>query len=112
MPDLIAGMPFEVDHILAVKHGGKTEISNLAYACLRCNRCKGTDFATFLSVQKEPVLFFNPRNDFWFDHFESISGHIYAKTPIGEATLKIFQLNFPIERLMIRQVLELENLFP
>jgi 5-methylcytosine-specific restriction endonuclease McrA len=33
----------EVDHILSRKHGGATELSNLALSCARCNRAKGTD---------------------------------------------------------------------
>ena len=31
----------EVDHIIAEKHGGKTRLDNLAYACLQCNRYNG-----------------------------------------------------------------------
>ncbi|MEH2116237.1 HNH endonuclease [Nostoc sp.] len=36
----------EVDHIIAVKHGGETTVENLALSCLSCNRHKGSDFAT------------------------------------------------------------------
>lgn len=36
----------EVDHIIAVKHGGETSADNLALSCLSCNRHKGSDFAT------------------------------------------------------------------
>ncbi len=28
----------EPDHIIAVQHGGETELQNLALACMRCNR--------------------------------------------------------------------------
>ena len=28
---------FEVDHIVALKHGGGNELSNLAYTCPHCN---------------------------------------------------------------------------
>lgn len=32
----------EVDHIIAVKHGGETTTDNLALSCLSCNRHKGS----------------------------------------------------------------------
>ena len=37
----------EVDHVIALKHGGETIAENLAYACWRCNRYKGTDLGSF-----------------------------------------------------------------
>ncbi len=36
----------EVDHIVSRKHGGATELSNLAFSCARCNRAKGTDIGS------------------------------------------------------------------
>lgn len=40
MPSAVAFFPHEVDHVIAEKHGGITDASNLAYACWRCNRHK------------------------------------------------------------------------
>jgi hypothetical protein len=37
----------EVDHIVALKHGGQTQADHLAVACLPCNRSKGSDLTTF-----------------------------------------------------------------
>ena len=34
----------EIDHIIPEKHRGETVEDNLCYACLDCNRNKGTDF--------------------------------------------------------------------
>lgn len=112
LPESAAAFPFEVDHIIALKHGGKMELLNLACSCLRCNRCKGTDFATFLAESMRPIFFFNPRKHRWFDHFETAEGVIYTKTAIGESTLKIFQFNLPVERIMARKSLEMAGLFP
>jgi HNH endonuclease len=85
---------FHVEHILSLKHGGKTELNNLALACPICNLHKGTDIATVLPGFAEPVRFFNPRLDNWLDHFSiELSGLIIAKTSIGEATVKILHLN-------------------
>jgi hypothetical protein len=44
MPQLFDELPFEIDHVLARKHGGKTTLKNLCLACYYCNRFKGTDF--------------------------------------------------------------------
>jgi hypothetical protein len=39
-------LPFEIDHIIARKHGGKTLASNLALACYYDNSFKGSDIAS------------------------------------------------------------------
>lgn len=35
-------LPFQVEHIISLKHGGGNEITNLALACPHCNQNKGT----------------------------------------------------------------------
>lgn len=42
-PQSAALLTFEIEHIIAEKHGGTTEAANLALACPYCNRAKGTD---------------------------------------------------------------------
>ncbi len=59
----------EIDHIIAVKHGGQTIAENLALSCLPCNRHKGSDLATFDPVSGEIVPLFNPRTQVWSEHF-------------------------------------------
>lgn len=39
-------LPHEPDHIIAEQHGGKTELDNLALACIHCNRRKGPNIAS------------------------------------------------------------------
>ena len=36
----------EVDHIISLKHAGTNDPANLAFACVFCNRHKGTDIAS------------------------------------------------------------------
>jgi 5-methylcytosine-specific restriction endonuclease McrA len=36
----------EPDHIIAAQHGGRTVVENLALACVRCNRRKGTNLSS------------------------------------------------------------------
>ena len=55
--------PFHIEHIISIKHGGKTISSNLAFSCPLCNINKGPDFATFINDPRVPILFFNPRID-------------------------------------------------
>src|SRR5665213_238627 len=45
-PDSASVFPHEPDHIIALKHGGKTTEANLTYACFECNRAKGSDIAS------------------------------------------------------------------
>ena len=86
--------PFHIEHIISLKHGGKTISLNLAYACPLCNLYKGSDIATFLDDSSVMIRFFNPRTDAWYDHFYvENTGQIISKTPIGAATIKIFKLN-------------------
>ena len=86
--------PFHIEHIISIKHGGKTIIMNLAYACPLCNLNKGSDIATFLDDPTVIIRFFNPRTDSWQDHFHAENtGLIVAKTSIGAATLKILKFN-------------------
>jgi len=44
---IVSTFPHEVDHVIAEKHGGRTEENNLALACWRCNRRKGSDLGSF-----------------------------------------------------------------
>lgn len=94
---------FHIDHIVSVKHGGKTSPENLAYSCQICNLNKGSDIATFLDDIDNPVRFYNPRTDNWNQHFSiDGTGLLEAVTDIGAATIKILDLNHP-ESIIERQ---------
>lgn len=104
LPESYAIYPFEVDHIIAIKHGGKTVIENLAYCCMRCNRMKGTDLTTIDPDSHEIVRLFNPRKDNWSEHFEVQEGKIYGRSPVGKATIQLLIFNTP-ERIIGRKLL-------
>nr|MDZ8058418.1 HNH endonuclease signature motif containing protein [Nostoc sp. EkiNYC01] len=101
----------EVDHILALKHGGETLAENLALSCLSCNRHKGSDFATIDSATREIVPLYNPRRQIWDEHFYFESVRIEGKTQVGQATAKLLQFNLP-NRLLQRQVLMSQQKYP
>jgi hypothetical protein len=45
LPQEYSHLPFEIDHIIAKKHGGKTRANNLALSCFYCNSYKGPNIA-------------------------------------------------------------------
>jgi hypothetical protein len=102
---------FHIEHIRSLKHGGTSNLDNLAYGCPDCNAFKGSDIATFIENTDLLTPFFNPRKDIWEEHFEIQNGAIYGKTLIGQATVKIFKFN-EIERLIFRQQLISFDLYP
>jgi len=99
----------EVDHIRAIKHGGENLIGNLAYSCIHCNRNKGYDEA--IVYNGKPVRLFNPRMDFWSDHFELSEVAILPKTEIAEVTILVLKMNAE-ERVRERQVFKTEGTYP
>lgn len=102
---------FHIDHIVSLKHGGKTEADNLAYACSICNVNKGADVATFLKDPRVPVRFYNPRLDTWSDHFTlDKTGLLNALTDIGVGTIKILDLNHPDSIIERRELIRLSLL--
>ncbi|MEH1765851.1 HNH endonuclease [Nostoc sp.] len=101
----------EVDHIIAVKHGGETTAENLALSCLSCNRHKGSDFATIDQFTQEIVPLFNPRRLVWDEHFYLENARIEGKTQIGQGTARLLQFNVP-NRVLSRQLLISQGQYP
>ena len=53
----------EIDHVIAVKHGGPTAADNLALCCAVCNRFKGSDIGSLDSESGQLTPLFNSRVD-------------------------------------------------
>ena len=88
--------PFQIDHVIAKKHGGKTVPSNLAYACYHCNLHKGPNIASLDPPGTgELVRLFNPRTDDWSEHFEWHGAEIHGRTSIARATILVLNMNDP-----------------
>src|SRR5947209_3169525 len=94
----------EVDHVISLKHGGATAEDNLAYACMVCNRRKGSDLGSVLRRTGELVRFFNPRTDVWENHFKLDGARIRPLTEVGEVTARILVFNGE-ERILEREEL-------
>lgn len=95
-------LPHEVDHVIAEKHGGDTVESNLALACWRCNRHKGTDLASFDPQSGALTRLYNPRTQRWSEHFLAVGVFIQGATAEGRTTVRLLQLNLA-DRIAERQ---------
>jgi len=103
--------PHEPDHLIALKHGGKTTFANLALACFDCNRFKGSDIASIDPITSQLVALFNPRIQRWSDHFQLRGGLIVPLTSVGRVTEKLLQLNLG-SRVEIRERLIAIKAYP
>lgn len=103
-PQHASMLAFEMEHIVAEKHGGVTEADNLALACPFCNRAKGADLGSLDPETGGLVAFYNPRTQVWTEHFELRGAEIRPLTAHGRVTVLIFQLNHP-ERVQERDLL-------
>jgi len=83
----------EVDHVIALKHGGETTAENLAYACWRCNRYKGSDLGSFDPQTNEFSFLYNPRTQQWREHFSLRDNEIIGLTPAGRTTVQLLGFN-------------------
>jgi hypothetical protein len=93
IPQFAFPLPFQIDHILAEKHGGETVEGNLALACAHCNRFKGPNIAGLDPDTAELTRLFNPRSDAWAGHFQFDGPLLTGKTPIGRATIRVLAMN-------------------
>ncbi|MEL7502296.1 MAG: HNH endonuclease signature motif containing protein [Cyanobacteria bacterium J06554_6] len=105
LPDRVGFFSHEVDHVIAVKHDGSTTLENLAYACWRCNRYKGSDLGSFDPKTGKFCLLFNPRRQLWDENFTMEEGEILGKTAAGRTTAKLLKFN-TAERIQERQLID------
>jgi hypothetical protein len=95
MPQEYDELPFEIDPILARKHGGLTIAGNLALACFSCNNHKGANIAGRDPRTGRIVQLFHPRRHKWHEHFQWDGPCLVGRTPIGRATIAVLEINLP-----------------
>jgi len=95
LPSCHVALPFEIEHIISKKHEGKEQHQNLAFACLHCNRHKGSNVAGYdiFKGKRKLVKLFNPRLHDWSHHFSWQGSHLIGKTAIGRVTVRILCMN-------------------
>jgi len=94
----------EIEHIIPVSKGGRSDEENLWLACPLCNGHKGDKTAaTDLETGNAGPLF-NPRTQVWSEHFRwSDDGlRIIGRTPIGRATGVALHLSDDPDALTVR----------
>ena len=103
-PEEAAELPFQLDHIVARQHGGRTEPGNLALACCYCNRHKGPNLSGVDPVTGQVVRLFSPRSDRWEEHFGWDGPVLAGRTPEGRATIATLRIN-RADRVAVRGLL-------
>jgi len=92
-PSGYAEAPFQIDHIIALKHGGATESLNLALSCFYCNSHKGPNIASIDPTSGRLVRLYHPRRDRWATHFRWEGAKLAGLTAIGRATERALWFN-------------------
>lgn len=110
-PAEFAETPFQIDHVIAQKHGGPTEEDNLALTCFYCNSYKGPNVAGVDPESGKVVRLFHPRQDRWKRHFAWDGAQLRARTSIGRATIAVLNINDP-DQITKRGELIAEGVFP
>ena len=100
-----------VDHIIAIKHGGRTDETNLALACIDCNRNKGSDLTSIDPLTGLITPLFHPRLNQWHEHFQLEGAMIVGITGIGRTTVYLLQMN-DAARLVERNLLVILGRYP
>jgi hypothetical protein len=111
LPQSVYPWAFQVDHIIARQHGGKTQTSNLALACPRCNRNKGPNIAGLDGKTRQLVPLYHPRRDRWAEHFRWRGPRLLGRTSVGRATIRVLGINHP-DIVSLRRELITEGIFP
>jgi hypothetical protein len=111
LPQKYDELPFQIDQIIARKHGGATTAQNLALACFPCNNHKGPNIAGREPLTKRIVPLFNPRRHKWSEHFLWDGPFLEGRNAIARATIVVLEINLP-HRVDLRRSLIDEDVFP
>jgi hypothetical protein len=92
-PARLTRVPFQMDHIIAEKHGGRTTLDNLALSCFHCNTFKGPNLAGVDPQTEKVTRLFHPRRDRWRDHFRWEGAILVGRTAVGRTTIEVLRIN-------------------
>lgn len=86
---------FNVEHVIPVVLGGKTEIGNLAWSCAGCNYYKHDKIEVIDPQTNREVRLFNPRKQRWKEHFawNETGKLLLGLTATGRATIRALRMN-------------------
>lgn len=104
-------LTFQIDHVIATKHGGTDAPENLALACWSCNVRKGPNIAGVDPHTSSMAPLFHPRRHVWSNHFRWAGAELQGVTPEGRATIHVLGINLS-HRVALRASLIEEGVFP
>jgi hypothetical protein len=110
LPQAASGVPFEIDHIIARHHKGRSVGGNLADACIYCNGYKGPNISGLDPETRRLTPLFNPRRHKWSYHFRYEGGVLVGRTAIGRTTVEVLRINLP-NLVALRELLMEDGLF-
>jgi hypothetical protein len=93
LPQQFDILPFQIDHIIAVKHHGPTSADNLALCCYNENAHKGPNIAGIDPATGELTRLFNPRRDNWDEHFAWNGPELIGRSAVGRTTIDVLNIN-------------------
>jgi len=111
LPQAFSPDRFQIDHIIARQHRGKSSAANLALACLADNNHKGPNLAGVDPKTGRRAWLFHPRRQKWSRHFRWQGPVLIGRTPAGRATIVVLGINLPL-RVAQRAALMVEGVFP
>lgn len=111
LPQGFSRIPFELDHVIACKHFGKTIASNLALSCYYDNSFKGSNIASLDPRSGRLTRLFHPRRHSWNYHFRWDGPYLIGRTAIGRCTVRVLLMNLEL-RVVHRQLLIEAGVFP
>lgn len=111
LPNTVVLIRHQPDHIISTRHGGKTALDNLAYACYDCNHLKSSDIASIDPQTGAVTRLFHPRIDRWHEHFRWNGARIEPLSAVGRATVSLLRFNDP-QRVTIRANLMRQRRYP
>lgn len=110
MPAQFSELGFEVDHVVAMKHGGESAIDNFCLSCFYCNSYKGPNISGVDPKTNQIVSLYNPRTQSWTRHFRWNGSVLVGKTSSGRATIEVLNINNEFA-VAVRQSLMEEGVF-
>ena len=110
LPQIGSRATFEIDHIIARQHRGRTVVGNLALSCVYCNGRKGPNLAGRDPATGKLTRLYHPRKHKWSYHFRFQGGKIVGRTAIGRTTIDVLRINHP-PLVALREILMAAGLF-
>jgi HNH endonuclease len=111
MPQASDDAPYEIDHIIGLKHRGPTVAGNLCLSCFYCNSFKGSDISGLDPGTRKLTPLFHPRRHKWAAHFRCEGAYLVGRTAIGRVTVALLHINDDY-RVGLREELIRDGVFP